>query len=171
MQGPAALSFHCAASSCAKRGRVRHHPLPHRLPPLSVVCAALGQDADDAARPPRPTRPSAYVARICGDAAGVNLKCAAYARPLVNWYGTVYHGLPLNLYAGGCGDGGYLAYIGRICPEKRPDWAIEIVRRAGMPLTIAKKVDEVDRIYHEVRVRQLVEDTKVDFVGEIGDSE
>ena len=44
--------------------------------------------------------------------------------PWANWYGTVYHGLPSNLYAGGCGDGGYLAFIGRICPEKRPDWAI-----------------------------------------------
>src|SRR5262249_56757910 len=91
MQGPAALSFHCAASSGAKRGRVRDHPLPHRLPPLSAVCAALGQDADDAARPPRPTRPSAYVARICDDAAGVNLKYAAYARPLGK---LVRHGLP-----------------------------------------------------------------------------
>src|SRR5215470_3311908 len=57
----------------------------------SAVCAALGQDADDAARPPRPTRPSAYVARICDDAAGVNLKYAAYARPLGK---LVRHGLP-----------------------------------------------------------------------------
>jgi glycosyltransferase involved in cell wall biosynthesis len=111
------------------------------------------------------------IARICDDAAGVNLKCAAYARPWANWYGTVYHGLPSNLYAGGCGDGGYLAYIGRICPEKRPDWAIEIARRAGMPLTIAAKVDEVDRTYHETRIKPLLEDPRVDFVGEIGDSE
>jgi glycosyltransferase involved in cell wall biosynthesis len=91
--------------------------------------------------------------------------------PWANWYGTVYHGLPSNLYAGGCGDGGYLAYIGRICPEKRPDWAIEIARRAGMQLTIAAKVDEVDRTYHETRIKPLLEDPRVDFVGEIGDSE
>src|SRR5215470_8761557 len=91
--------------------------------------------------------------------------------PWANWYGTVYHGLPSNLYAGGCGDGGYLAYIGRICPEKRPDWAIEIARRAGMPLMIAAKVDEVDRTYHETSIKPLLEDPRVDFVGEIGDSE
>ena len=91
--------------------------------------------------------------------------------PWANWYGTVYHGLPSNLYAGGCGDGGYLAYIGRICPEKRPDWAIEIARRAGMQLKIAAKVDEVDRTYHETRIKPLLEDPRVDFVGEIGDSE
>jgi glycosyltransferase involved in cell wall biosynthesis len=42
--------------------------------------------------------------------------------PWANWYGTVYHGLPPSLYARGCGDGGYLGFIGRICPEKRPDW-------------------------------------------------
>ncbi len=41
-----------------------------------------------------------------------------------NWYGTVYHRLTKSLYAAGCGDGGYLAFIGRICPEERPDWAM-----------------------------------------------
>jgi glycosyltransferase involved in cell wall biosynthesis len=91
--------------------------------------------------------------------------------PWANWYGTVYHGLPSDLYASRCGDGGYLAFIGRICPEKRPDWAIEIARRAGMQLTIAAKVDEVDRTYHETRIKPLLEDPRVDFVGEIGDSE
>jgi glycosyltransferase involved in cell wall biosynthesis len=68
--------------------------------------------------------------------------------PWANWCGTVYHGLPRSLYAAGCGDGGYLAFIGRICPEKRPDWAIEIARRAELPLTIAAKVDKVDRSYY-----------------------
>src|ERR1700731_2580460 len=67
--------------------------------------------------------------------------------PWANWYGTVYHGLPRSLYAAGSGDGGYLAFIGRICPEKRPDWAIEIARRAGLPLTIAAKGDKADRSY------------------------
>ena len=51
--------------------------------------------------------------------------------PWANWYGTVYHGLPSNLYTGGCGDGGYLAYIGRICPEKRPDWQSKSLAAPG----------------------------------------
>ena len=89
--------------------------------------------------------------------------------PWANWYGTVYHGLPASLYAAGCGDGGYLAFIGRICPEKRPDWAIEIARRAGLPLTIAAKVDNADRTYHETRIKPLLRDPLIEFVGEIGD--
>jgi len=91
--------------------------------------------------------------------------------PWANWYGTVYHGLPTSLYAGGCGDGGYLAFIGRICPEKRPDWAIEIARRAGLPLAIAAKVDKVDRTYYKTRIKPLLKDPLVEFIGEIGDSE
>jgi glycosyltransferase involved in cell wall biosynthesis len=91
--------------------------------------------------------------------------------PWANWYGTVYHGLPLNLYAGGCGDGGYLAFVGRLCPEKRPDWAIEIARRAGLPLAIAAKVDKVDRTYYKTKIKPLLKDPRIDFIGEIGDGE
>ena len=91
--------------------------------------------------------------------------------PWANWYGTVYHGLPSNLYAGGCGDGGYLAFIGRICPEKRPDWAIEIARRAGLPLAIAAMVDKADRTYYKTKIKPLLKDPRIDFVGEIGDGE
>jgi glycosyltransferase involved in cell wall biosynthesis len=68
------------------------------------------------------------------------------------------NGLPTSLYAPGCGDGGYLAFIGRICPEKRPDWAIEIARRAGRLLTIAAKVDKVDRSYYKTRIKPLLKD-------------
>jgi glycosyltransferase involved in cell wall biosynthesis len=91
--------------------------------------------------------------------------------PWANWYGTVYHGLPTSLYSPGCGDGGYLAFIGRICPEKRPDWAIEIARRAGLPLTIAAKVDKVDRSYYKTRIKPLLKDPLVEFIGEIGDGD
>ena len=91
--------------------------------------------------------------------------------PWANWYSTVYHGLPTSLYAGGCGDGGYLAFIGRICREKRPDWAIEIAHRAGMPLAIAAKVDKVDRTYYKTRISPLLKDPLIEFIGEIGDSE
>jgi glycosyltransferase involved in cell wall biosynthesis len=91
--------------------------------------------------------------------------------PWASWYGTVHHGLPSSLYAGGCGDGGYLAFIGRICPEKRPDWAIEIARRAGLPLAIAAKVDKVDRTYYKTKIKPLLKDPLIEFIGEISDSE
>jgi glycosyltransferase involved in cell wall biosynthesis len=91
--------------------------------------------------------------------------------PWANWYATVYHGLPTSLYTCGRGDGGYLAFIGRVCPEKRPDWAIEITRRAGLPLAIAAKVDKVDRIYYKTKIRPLLKDPLIEFIGEIGDDE
>src|SRR6516164_3074739 len=91
--------------------------------------------------------------------------------PWANWYGTVHHGLPTNLYAQGSGEGGYLAFIGRICPEKRPDWAVEIARRTGLPLRIAAKVDKADRAYYKNKIEPLFEDPLVTFIGEIGESD
>ena len=91
--------------------------------------------------------------------------------PWANWYGTVHHGLPTSLYAQGSGKGGYLAFIGRICPEKRPDWAVEIAHRAGLPLRIAAKVDKADRAYYENKIEPLFEDPLVTFIGEIGESD
>jgi glycosyltransferase involved in cell wall biosynthesis len=81
------------------------------------------------------------------------------------------YGVKPMFYAGGCGDGGYLAFIGRICPEKRPDWAIAIARRAGLPLAIAAKVDKVDRTYYKTRIKPLLKGPLVEFIGEIGDDE
>lgn len=89
----------------------------------------------------------------------------------VNWYGTVHHGLPRELYQLGCGDGGYLAFVGRICPEKAPDRAIEVARRVGIPMTIAAKVDKVDRAYYKTRIKPLLKDPLIDFIGEISEAE
>ena len=86
-----------------------------------------------------------------------------------NWYGTVYHGLPRNLYHRGYGDGGYLAFIGRISPEKRLDWAIEIAHRVGLQLITAAKVDRVDRAYYEIRIKHLLRHPRIEFIGEIGE--
>ncbi len=88
-----------------------------------------------------------------------------------NWQGTIYHGLPPGLYPPGQGNGGYLAFIGRISPEKGPERAIEIARRAGVPLTIAAKVDKVDEAYYKARVEPLLDDPLIEFIGEIGDGE
>jgi glycosyltransferase involved in cell wall biosynthesis len=90
--------------------------------------------------------------------------------PWANWQGTVYHGLPLDLLPPGSGDGGYLAFLGRISPEKRVDRAIEISKRAGLPLKVAAKVDDADRQYFETQIRHLCEGPSVDFVGEIDES-
>jgi glycosyltransferase involved in cell wall biosynthesis len=91
--------------------------------------------------------------------------------PDANWLGTVHHGLPETLFQPGRGDGGYLAFIGRISPEKAPDAAIRIAQRAGLPLRIAAKVDRADQAYFESVVRPLLGLPGIDYIGEIGDCE
>lgn len=93
-------------------------------------------------------------------------------RPLsfANWIGTVHHGLPLEvLHFTECPRGDYLAFLGRTSPEKRPDRAIEIARRAGLPLRMAAKVDNADREYFERQIQPLLADPCVEFIGEIGE--
>jgi len=88
-----------------------------------------------------------------------------------NWTATVYHGLPENLYTPKHEHGKYLAFLGRISPEKRVDRAIEVARRVGMPIKIAAKVDVADREYYEANIRKLLNDPLVEFVGEIAQHE
>lgn len=89
--------------------------------------------------------------------------------PYANWTGTVYHGLPDNLYTPGTGEGGYLAFLGRISPEKRPDRAIAIAKRTGIPLKIAAKVDKADQAYYEQVIEPLLHHPLIEFIGEIGE--
>lgn len=91
--------------------------------------------------------------------------------PWLNWAGNVYHGLPESLLRFHPESGKYLAFIGRISPEKRPDRAIEIAKRTGIPLKIAAKVDRADREYFETRIKHLLDDPLVEYIGEIGDRE
>lgn len=88
--------------------------------------------------------------------------------PWLQWEGTVYHGLSPADYTFYPDTGKYLAFLGRISPEKGLDEAIAIARRAGMPLKIAAKVDRVDRDYFNSSIRPLLDDPLIDFVGEIG---
>ncbi len=88
-----------------------------------------------------------------------------------NWVGTVYHGLPLDLHSLQPNRGNYLAFLGRISPEKGCDWAIEIARRAGMPIKIAAKIDNSDRTYFEQVVKGLFALPHVEYVGEIDESQ
>lgn len=91
--------------------------------------------------------------------------------PWANWVATVYHGVPEHLYKPQESAGKYLAFLGRISPEKRVDRAIEIARRVGMPIKIAAKIDAVDREYFESKIRKLLDDPLVDYIGEIGERE
>ena len=88
-----------------------------------------------------------------------------------NWLATVYHGLPAEMYQFREQPGDYLAFLGRISPEKRVDRAIEIAKRVRRPVKIAGKVDRVDQDYFESVVEPLLRDPLVEFVGEIGDGE
>ena len=88
--------------------------------------------------------------------------------PWVNWLGTVYHGLPEDLYTFRETPGTYLAFLGRMSPEKGVDQAIAIAQQAGMPLKIAAKVDRADREYFQKVVRPLLKSPLVEYVGEVG---
>lgn len=90
--------------------------------------------------------------------------------PNANWQGTVYHGLP-ELYTFHPNPGSYLAYLGRICPEKRPDHAIEIAKRVGIPIRIAAKIDPLDREYFETKIAPLLDHPLVEYLGEVTDAE
>lgn len=90
-------------------------------------------------------------------------------RPLewANWIGTVHHGIPAELLHPQGTQNAYLAFLGRICPEKRPDLAIRIALETGRRLRIAAKVDKVDQVYFEREVRPLLGAPGIEFIGEI----
>lgn len=90
--------------------------------------------------------------------------------PQARYAGTVLHGLPENLLTPQPGPRNYLAFLGRICPEKGVDKAIRIARAVGMPLKIAAKVDKVDVEYFERDILPMLGDG-VELVGEINDSQ
>lgn len=87
--------------------------------------------------------------------------------PFANWIGNVYHGLPANGLKPGRGEGKYLAFLGRISPEKRVDRAIEIAVKSGMNLKIAAKIDRVDREYFESQIKHLLDQPGIEYIGEI----
>jgi glycosyltransferase involved in cell wall biosynthesis len=90
--------------------------------------------------------------------------------PDANWAATIHHGLAEDMYRFSAEPrGDYLAFLGRISPEKRPDRAIEIARRSGRQLRIAAKVDGVDRAYFQNTIKPLLADPLIEYIGEIGD--
>jgi glycosyltransferase involved in cell wall biosynthesis len=87
--------------------------------------------------------------------------------PWIHWIGNVYHGVPAMNLSMGSGEGKYLAFLGRIAREKRVDRAIRIAMDAGLPLKIAAKVDPSDREYYESEIKPLLNNPRVEFIGEI----
>jgi glycosyltransferase involved in cell wall biosynthesis len=88
-----------------------------------------------------------------------------------NWVSTVHHGLPEDLYSPTYTKGKYLAFVGRISPEKRVDRAIEVAKKTGIPLKIAAKIDKADQDYFDAEIKKLLDDPLVEYIGEIGEHE
>jgi glycosyltransferase involved in cell wall biosynthesis len=91
--------------------------------------------------------------------------------PQAHWVRTVHHGLPEELLRPQPVKPSYLAFLGRIAPEKRVDIAIHVAEHVGMPLKIAAKIDKADRDYYEEEIRDLIDSPCVEYIGEIGDHE
>ena len=98
----------------------------------------------------------------------------AQRRPMPDeswWAANIYHGLPLDQYDPQLDDGDYLAFVGRVSPEKRVDSAIDVALETGVPLKIAAKIDRKDREYFESEIEPRMESSLIEFVGEIDEEE
>lgn len=91
--------------------------------------------------------------------------------PHVNWRRTIYHGVPPDLLTFRSERGEYLAFLGRIAPEKRCDHAIAIAKNSGVPLKIAAKIDPYDQLYYAAEIKPLLDHPLIEFVGEISERE
>ena len=93
----------------------------------------------------------------------------AQIRP--HWVGTVYNAIPVEAFPFSEKPGDYFLFLGRIAPEKRVDWAVEIAKRTGIKLKVAAKVDVYDREYYELEIKHLFDDPIVEFLGEVDEYE
>jgi len=91
----------------------------------------------------------------------------------LNWVATVHHGLPMRDVPAvtTASDGRYLVFLGRMSAEKRPDLAIAVAKRAGLPLIMAAKVDRPDREYFEREIRPQLGHPLIEYIGEVSDAE
>ncbi|NOK59611.1 MAG: glycosyltransferase family 4 protein [Chloroflexi bacterium AL-W] len=83
-----------------------------------------------------------------------------------HWVGTVYNAVPVSEFPFSTHAGKYLLFVGRISPEKRVDWAIEIAKRSGMPLKIVAKIDPCEQDYYENEIAPLLDHPLIEYVGE-----
>jgi glycosyltransferase involved in cell wall biosynthesis len=91
--------------------------------------------------------------------------------PHWNWCGTVYNGIDPSSFTFRRRPGDYLAFLGRITPEKGVEEAIAVAKLTGLPLKIAAKVDPADQDYYRERVRPLFDHPLVEYVGEVNERE
>src|SRR6185437_3004670 len=92
--------------------------------------------------------------------------------PSANFAATIHHGIPAGLHRPSAqARGGYLAFLGRISPEKRPDRAIMMARTVGIPLKIAAKVDRADEVYFRTIIEPLLEGPGVEYLGEVNENQ
>jgi glycosyltransferase involved in cell wall biosynthesis len=112
------------------------------------------------------------IARVFPDAPFVSIS-NNQREPLreLNWVATVYHGQPLETCTPADKSAGYLAFLGRISPEKGPEAAIRLAAAAGLPLRIAAKVPRDGNEYFQKRIKPLMEGNRVEFIGEVGDKD
>ncbi|MCI0676888.1 MAG: glycosyltransferase family 4 protein [Phycisphaerales bacterium] len=141
---------------------VLHLPVARRLPVPSITTLHGRLDVP-------------YLDQLYGQFNDVPLVSISDAQrrpiPRANWVGTVHHGLPDTLYPCSTTPGDYLVFAGRIAPEKRPDLAIQIARRARMPLRIAAKVSAVDQPYFNQVIAPMLDQPGIEWLGEINDSQ
>jgi glycosyltransferase involved in cell wall biosynthesis len=118
-----------------------------------------------------------YLQTVYAEFAGVPLVSISHAQraPLAavrpSWVATIHHGIPVREVPFSATPGEYLAFLGRISPEKGPDLAIEIAIRTGIPLRIAAKVDPVDRAYFEADIEPRLRHPLITFLGELSGAE
>ncbi len=91
--------------------------------------------------------------------------------PDLNWVGTVHHAIDVNRFPFHSNPGEYLAFVGRMSPEKRPDRAIKIARKAGIPLKIAAKIDATERPYFESVIKPMLDHPLIEYVGVLNEEE
>ncbi|MEK6705512.1 MAG: glycosyltransferase family 4 protein [Bdellovibrionota bacterium] len=92
--------------------------------------------------------------------------------PALNWFSTIYHGLEVSDFAFHPKPGSYLAFLGRIVADKRPEWAVEIAKLSGVPLKIAAKIEgSCGRDYYDTYVGPHVDGKFIEYVGEISEKE
>ena len=149
--------------------RVRSGSFPHRHHGTCLWSAVGNPYGHHIPWPSRSRPPSNRARRLSRRSADLDQR--SQRRPLadlpLNWVATVPNGIRVGTFPMGRGEGGYLAFLGRISPEKRPDLAVEVARRSGLPLRVGAKVDPVDIPYWEERIRPLFLENDVDFLGEV----
>jgi glycosyltransferase involved in cell wall biosynthesis len=140
-----------------------HFPVMRRLADVAHVTTLHGRLDLDELRP---------LYREFNDMPVVSISDAQrHPLPEAGWIATIYHGLPMEPFTFDPAPGGYLAFLGRISPEKRVDRAIEIATASGHALRIAAKVDPVDRDYFDRQIRPLLDNPLIEFIGEIADDQ